>query len=152
MIEVKFAKLHPEAVLPKRWSDEAVGYDIHAHILSEHGRPSKKLAPPCSTVNIPTGLAVEPPPGHFLFVIPRSGLGKYSVSVTNSPGLIDPDYRGEIMVLLYNGSYVNFYVEHGMRVAQLVVLPAVAAVMQEVELEELSRTNRGIQGFGSTGT
>lgn len=151
MIEVKFAKLHPEAVLPKRWSDEAVGYDLHAHILSEHGRPSKMLAPPCSTINVATGLAVEPPPGHFIFVIPRSGLGKYSLSVTNSPGLIDPDYRGELRVLVYNGSYINQYIEHGTRIAQMLVLPAVPIVIQEVELQELSKTNRGDQGFGSTG-
>lgn len=152
MIEVKFAKLHSEAQLPRRWSDDAVGYDLHAHILSEHQRPSKSLIPPCSTVNISTGLAIELPEGHCALVIPRSGLGKYSISVANSPGLIDPDYRGEIRVLVYNGSYVNFWVEHGMRIAQLIVLPIVRVVIQEVELEELTATSRGSQGFGSTGT
>lgn len=152
MIEVKFAKMHPDAIIPRRYSDGAVGYDLHAHILTEQDRPSKSIIPPNSTVNIGTGLLIEPPPLHFLMVLPRSGLGKYSISVANSPGLIDPDYRGEVRVLVYNGSYVNYWVEHGMRIAQLIVLPMVrGVVMQEIEKEELSPTKRGEKGFGSTG-
>ena len=96
--QLKFKKLHPQAHIPKTWSEHAVGYDIHALLLSENGHTLRKLIPPCSTINIPTGLACEPPPGHYVLVLPRSGLGKHSITVTNSPGLIDPDFRGEISV------------------------------------------------------
>ena len=80
---------------------------------------------------------------------PRSGLGKYSISVTNSPGLIDPNYRGELMVLVYNGSYVNYWIEHGQRIAQLIIMPIVR--INIVEVPQLSETDRGAKGFGSTG-
>jgi dUTP pyrophosphatase len=146
---LKFKKLRPEAHLPKSWSDHAVGYDLHALLLSENGHTLRKLIPPCSTVNVPTGLAVEPPPGHYVLVLPRSGLGKHSISVTNSPGLIDPDYRGEIMVLVYNGSYVNQWIEHDQRIAQLIVVPLINVKVTEVT--QLSETGRGTSGFGSTG-
>lgn len=149
-ISVKFQRLHPEAHLPRRWSNEAVGYDLHAYLIGDGGRPIKRIIAPNYTLNIPTGIAVETPPGYFIFVCPRSGLGKHSISITNSPGLIDPDYRGEIMVLMYNGSYQNFYVEHDMRIAQLVVMPITPISI--VEVKELTRTQRGTSGFGSTGT
>jgi len=147
---LRIAKLHPQARLPKRWSNGAVGYDLHAYIMTEYGKPSKTLVPPCSTVNIATGLSIETPKDCFMFVCPRSGLGRHSISVTNSPGLIDPDYRGEIRVLVYNGSYVNFWVEHDMRIAQLVVMPITP--INILEVKELSSTERGAAGFGSTGT
>lgn len=146
---LKFKKLHAAAQVPRRWSDNAVGYDLHALLLSETGHTLRKVVPPCSTINVPTGLAVEPPPGHYLLVLPRSGLGKHSISVTNSPGLIDPDYRGEIRVLVYNGSYLNYWIEHGQRIAQLIILPLIKVNITEVP--QLSETERGEAGFGSTG-
>jgi dUTP pyrophosphatase len=147
--QVKILKLHPDAKLPKRWSHGAVGYDLHAFLLSESGRAGKALIPPCTTTNIPTGISVECPDGYFLFVCPRSGLGKYSISVTNSPGLIDPDYRGEVRVLVYNGSNVNYWVQHDERIAQLVIMPITPVAI--VEVSELSNSARGAAGFGSTG-
>lgn len=147
---VRFQKLHPEVKLPKRWSKGAVGYDLHAFLLSESGRANKAIVPPRATTNVPTGLSVECPDGFFLFVCPRSGLAKHSLTVTNSPGLIDPDYRGEIRVMLYNGGFETFYVEHEMRIAQLVIMPITPAVI--IEARELSHTERGQMGFGSTGT
>jgi dUTP pyrophosphatase len=147
---IKFKKLHPNAQIPKAWSPNAVGLDIHAYLISETGRFNKAMVPPNTTVNIGTGLAVEPPPGYFIFVVPRSGLGRYSISVTNSPGTIDPDYRGEIRVLVYNGGIEPFYVEHGMRLAQLILMPAPRYRIEEVYV--LSHTERGDRGFGSTGT
>ena len=147
--QLKFKRLHPSAHVPRKWSDFAVGYDLHALLLSEDGHKLRRIVAPNSTVNIPTGLAVEPPPGCYLLVLPRSGLGKHSISVTNSPGLIDPDYRGEIRVLMYNGSYVNHWVEHDQRIAQLIVLPLIHVNITEVP--QLSETERGASGFGSTG-
>lgn len=149
MIELKFHKLHPGAILPRRWSEESVGYDLHAFSLSETGRPLKRLIPPRSTENISTGLLIEPPPGHFTMVCSRSGLAKLSIVVANAPGIIDPDYRGEVKILLYNGGFQSYYVQHEDRIAQLVVVPATP--LSIVEVTELSQTQRGDRGFGSTG-
>jgi dUTP pyrophosphatase len=150
IIKIKFMKLHLDAHLPRRWSADAVGFDLHAYMKTEYGRPTKRVVAPNSTVNIPTGLMVEIPRSHFAFVCPRSGLGKYSISVTNSPGIIDPDFRGEIHVMVYNGSYVNHWIEHDDRIAQLVVMPVTEIMIEEVV--ELTPTPRGKAGFGSTGT
>lgn len=148
-VELKFKLLHPDAKLPRRWSDESVGYDLHSYNVSESGRPNKTLIPPHSTQNLSTGLLIEPPPGYFVMVCSRSGLAKNSIFVANAPGIIDPDYRGEIKVLLYNGGFRSHYVQHEDRIAQLVVVPVTPIVVQSVEV--LSETNRGERGFGSTG-
>lgn len=149
MLEMKFKPAVGNALLPRRYSDGAVGYDLHAHLLSETGRPIKQLIPPNSTRNIRTGLLIEPPPGHFVMVCSRSGLAKRSVFVANGPGIIDPDYRGEVMVLLYNGSHESYWVQHEDRIAQLVVVP-VTPISVEWTMK-LSETSRGEAGFGSTG-
>lgn len=149
-ITIRFVKLHPEAKLPRRWSSEAVGFDLHAHLLTEYGRPTKRVVAPNSTINVPTGLSMEIPRSHFAFVCPRSGLGRHSISVTNSPGIIDSDYRGELCVMVYNGSYVNYWIEHDDRIAQLVIMPVTEIMIQEVF--ELTPTARGAAGFGSTGS
>lgn len=146
---IRLQKLHPQAQLPGTWSPGAVGYDIHALLLSESGHAVRTVIPPHTTKNIGTGLLIEPPPDYFLFVCPRSGLGKYSISVTNAPGVIDPDYRGELRVLVYNGGYESFWVENGMRIAQLIPMPVHRLGI--VEVQELSPTERGNKGFGSTG-
>lgn len=148
-IEVKFSKLYPDAHLPQRFSMDAVGFDLHAYVKTEYGKESKRVVAPNSTINISTGLRIELPRTHFAFVCPRSGYGKLSISVTNSPGIIDPDYRGEICVLVYNGSYVNHWVQHEDRIAQLVILPVTNITIREVDA--LSPTGRGEAGFGSTG-
>lgn len=149
MIEVKFKKLHEDAKLPRRWSEESVGWDLHAYHKSETGRGIKRVVAPYNTINFSTGIAIEPPPGYFVMVCTRSGLAKHGVFVTNAPGIIDPDYRGEIQVLLHNGGFQPFYVEHEDRIAQIVVVPA--TTIKVVEVTELSSTERGEKGFGSTG-
>jgi len=148
---LKFKKLHPEAILPKRWSELSVGWDIHAHLLTDTGRPNTCLVPPGATRNVTTGLAVEPPPGHFLLVCSRSGLAEKGLFVCNSPGIIDPDYRGELKVLIHNGSnHESYYVKHEQRIAQLVLMRVNDLDIREVTL--LSPTARGELGFGSTGS
>lgn len=99
----------------------------------------------------PTGFAIELPLGYEAQVRPRSGLAvKHGVTVLNSPGTIDSDYRGEVKVLLFNAGDQPFRLERGMRIAQLVVAPVVKA---QLELAmQLSETGRGEGGFGSTGT
>jgi dUTP pyrophosphatase len=150
VIALKFVKLHPDAHLPRRWSNGAVGFDLHAYVKTEQGKPTKRVVGPNSTINISTGLRIEIPLSHFGMVVPRSGLGRHSLSVTNSPGIIDPDYRGELCVLVYNGSYVNHWIEHETRIAQLVIVPVTHVTINEVKA--LSTTERGEEGFGSTGT
>lgn len=150
MIEVKFKKLYPDAILPKRWSEESVGWDLHAYLMSETGRPSKKVLPQGNTFNVPTGIAIEPPPGYFVMVCSRSGLAKESVFVANAPGIIDPDYRGEVRVLLFNGGFRAHFIQHEDRIAQIVVVPATS--IRVVEVPELTETSRGEKGLGSTGT
>lgn len=99
---------------------------------------------------IPTGIAMALPPGYEAQVRPRSGLAsKHGVTVPNAPGTIDADYRGEVKIALINLGREPFVVEHGMRVAQLVVAPVSHARVQQVS--ELESTARGAGGFGSTG-
>ena len=99
---------------------------------------------------IPTGISIELPIGYEAQIRPRSGLAaKYGITVLNAPGTIDSDYRGEIGVILLNTSTKKFFVERGMRIAQMVVKPTVIPVLDYVE--ELDMTGRGEDGFGSTG-
>lgn len=108
------------------------------------------LIPPNNSRLVRTGLAIQPPDGYAVFICSRSGMAKdRSIFVTNAPGVIDPDYRGEICVLLYNGGYESHYVQHGDRVGQMIALPVPRVELQEVD--ELDPTFRGENGFGSSG-
>ena len=99
---------------------------------------------------VPTGLAIALPPGYEAQVRPRSGLAaKHGVTVLNSPGTIDADYRGEIKVILINHGQTAFVVKRGERIAQMVIAPMVQAAL--VPVATLSATDRGAGGFGSTG-
>ena len=99
---------------------------------------------------IPTGFSLSIPAGYEVQIRPRSGLAvKKNITVLNTPGTIDADYRGEIKVILINFGKEKFIVENGLRIAQMVICPVIIAELQEVE--ELSRTIRGSGGFGSTG-
>ena len=100
---------------------------------------------------IPTGLSLAIPEGFEVQIRPRSGLAaKNNISVLNTPGTIDADYRGEIKVILINLSDKTFIIEKGLRIAQMVVCPIIQAELEEVN--ELDKTTRGKSGFGSTGT
>jgi dUTP pyrophosphatase len=110
------------------------------------------LISPGETAKIPTGLFVEIPAGWKISVLPRSGLSAKGISVTNSPGTIDEDYRGEISVLLTNHSQLSFQVSAGDRIGQLEIVPVFKIQWQPVEsVKELGSTDRGAGGFGSTG-
>jgi dUTP pyrophosphatase len=146
---VKFKRLHPDARLPTRSTEGAAGWDIYALSLTEQNRHNKILVPPHSTQLIRTGWNVEPPPGYILMICSRSGLAKNSIFVANAPGIVDSDYRGEVRVLLFNGSFSSYYVQHDDRVAQMLVVPIMPSSVAEVT--ELSTTERGEAGFGSTG-
>ena len=99
---------------------------------------------------IPTGLAIALPAGYEAQIRPRSGLAaKHGITLVNSPGTIDADYRGEVGAILINHGQVSFAVERGMRIAQLIVAPVIEFTWNEQD--KLGETNRGIGGFGSTG-
>jgi dUTP pyrophosphatase len=133
-----------ESLIPSYTTEGAAGADIRAAI-----KETVSLRSGCSKL-IPTGLRCAIPPGYEIQVRPRSGLAlKNQITVLNTPGTIDADYRGEIGVILINHGTEEFLIEPGMRIAQIVVAPVMQAAFQRVE--ELPSTSRGTGGFGHTG-
>ena len=144
MTEILIKRLSINTPLPKYETAGSSGMDISANIENEI-----EIAPGKSAI-IPTGLAVSVPKNFEIQIRPRSGLAaKNKISVLNTPGTIDSDYRGELKVILINHSDKNFKVEKGLRIAQMVLCPVVKATLKEVET--LEETSRGAGGFGSTG-
>ncbi len=132
--------------LPAYQTAEAAGLDLMAAVPDD----APVTLAPGKYAMVPTGLAIALPPGHEAQVRPRSGLAaKHGVTVLNSPGTIDADYRGEIRVILVNHGEVPFVIRRGERIAQMVVAPVVQATL--VPAVTLSLTDRGAGGFGSTG-
>lgn len=135
--------------LPSYETTGAAGADVRAN-FPENSRDGVTLQPG-ARVLVPTGLRLEIPQGFEVQVRPRSGLAlKHGITLPNSPGTIDSDYRGPLGVIVMNAGQEPFHIEHGARIAQLVVAPVVQADFGLVE--GLSETDRGAGGFGSTGT
>ena len=141
---LRFKRLDPRAVVPAYQSEQASGLDLHA-VLDE------PLKIPAGEINmVPCGFAMAIPAGWEAQVRPRSGLAtKHGISMPNTPGTIDADYRGEVKVPLINLGKASFTIEPGMRIAQMVIAPVARVVVEEVE--DLDETDRGGGGFGSTG-
>jgi dUTP diphosphatase len=141
--DLRFVKLNEKATLPTRAHDNDAGLDLYA-------AESARLAPG-ARVSVGTGLAVAIPDGVGGLVLPRSGLAlKHGVTLVNSPGLIDPGYRGEVRVLLLNTDpTLEFRVSPGDRLAQLLLVPLVHA--SPLQADALDESTRGEGGFGSTG-
>ncbi len=141
-LSVSVKTLNELAIIPKYQTDEAAGFDLHSvdeKVIKAGGRDVIK-----------TGLAFALPKGYELQVRPRSGLAlKNGITVLNTPGTIDSDYRGELMVILINTSKDDFFVNSGDRIAQAVIKEVLQADFCIVE--ELDGTARGSNGFGSTG-
>lgn len=145
--EIKVKKLNDSAVIPSRGSDCAAGLDLYAKITT--GARAVRI-PAGQTVKVGTGIAMEIPEGYLGAVYARSGLAtKQGLRPANCVGVIDADYRGEIIVALHNDSTKCATVRDGDRIAQLVITPYL--VVQLNEVDELSETERGDGGFGSTG-
>lgn len=142
-------RLSKEAHLPSRAYGESAAWDISAMLLNDAGRPFTATLAPNSTRLIGTGLALRPPSGHVILICSRSGLATRSIFVANAPGVVDPDYTGEIKVALYNGGMEPHYVKHGDRIAQALILPLL--VCEIIERRSLDPTERGERGFGSSG-
>jgi dUTP pyrophosphatase len=137
---------HAEGLpLPSYATDGAAGMDLLAAVAAP------VVIPPGGRALVPTGLTIALPHGYELQVRPRSGLAlKHGITLPNSPGTIDEDYRGELGVIVLNTGAEPFTVERGMRIAQAVIAPVVRAAWREVAA--LPETARGTGGFGSTGT
>ena len=132
--------------IPSYETSGAAGADVRANL--PNGTPIV-LAPGERTL-VPTGLRIEIPLGFEVQVRPRSGLAlKHGITLPNTPGTIDSDYRGPLGVIVLNAGQEPFEITHGERIAQLIVAPVVQAIFQDVEV--LSETDRGAGGFGSTG-
>ena len=143
-VEIRFKRIHPGAQMPAYQSAEAAGMDLHACL------DAPVTLQPGDLARIPLGWIMAIPCGFEGQVRPRSGLAaKHGITVPNAPGTIDSDYRGEAVVALINLGRAAFTIEHGMRVAQLVVAPVARVAVHEVA--ELDETARGGGGFGSTG-
>ena len=133
-----------DVALPRRMTEHAAGFDLHAAVAGPTAIPRGQIK------LIPCGFAMAIPPGYEAQIRPRSGLAsKSGITMINSPGTIDADYRGEIHVPLINLGQADFIVERGMRIAQMVIT-AVPPV-ELIEVDELDETPRGQGGFGHTG-
>jgi len=144
-LKIKLKKLREDAVMPIRGSKHAAGADLYAC-------PEEQIIiiPPNETVKIPTGIAIETPRGYFGAIVARSGLAtNFGLRPANCIGVLDEDYRGEVIVALHNDSKADREIRKGDRIAQLVMMPYLP--IEFVEADELSETVRGEGGFGSTG-
>lgn len=155
-MELRIKKLHPTAIIPTRKKAGDSGLDLHAHMPAQEWA----IIPPGGVMKFWTGIAIELPPlarfedgelawGYEGQVRSRSGLTSQGIVACGGLGTVDNGYRGEVGVTLLNHSFRDFRVNHGDRIAQLVVCPVVYPAV--VEVEELTETERGTDGFGSTG-
>ena len=143
-MKIEIKKLNENAVIPTRGSQQAAGYDLYA------ATTEPITIKPHETVKVGTGLAIAVPDGYFGAIFARSGLAaKQGLRPANCVGVADSDYRGEYIVALHNDTDAERTIEPKERIAQLVVMPYLAVEFEEKD--ELSETERGAGGFGSTG-
>ena len=144
-MKVNIKKLKDTAIIPKRGSEQAAGYVLHAHISD-----GMVTINPHETIKIGTGLSMELPDGTFGAIFARSGLAtKSGLRPANCVGCCDSDYRGEYIVALHNDTDIPRVIENGERIAQLVVMPYIPVNFEEVDV--LSDTERSDKGFGDSG-
>lgn len=153
MIDIKIKRLTDTATLPIYGSDKAAGMDLYADLCENGVRmpPNHVIIEPHTTVKIGTGWSIQPPKGYCGLIFARSGLStKQGLRPANCVGVCDEDYRGEYIVALHNDTNEEQIVHHGDRIAQLVFIPYEQVNLTEVD--ELDKTDRGANGFGSSGT
>ena len=144
MVKVLIKKLNPEAKLPSYKTSGSSGMDLMALI------DDTLTIKPNQSVLVPTGLSIAIPDDTEVQIRPRSGLAaKSNISVLNTPGTIDSDYRGELKIILINHGKEDFLINNGDRIAQMILMPVLKIEFEEVE--DLPETIRGSGGFGSTG-
>jgi len=141
-VQIRVKRLNPEAKIPKTAKQGDVAFDLYS-VIDYELQPGERYA-------VPTGIAIEIPIGYEVQVRPRSGLAlKEGITVLNTPGTIDSGYRGEVKTILINHGDVPFHITKGMRISQLAVRPV--PEVEFIEVDELSDSDRGEGGFGSTG-
>lgn len=144
-MKLKVKRLHPDAKIPTKATEGSACYDIYA--LDNITVWNKKVT------RIHCGLAFEIPEGYFLEIRPRSGLAGKGLVIVNSPGTLDSDYRGELMILMFNAAPISrtmgYGIKKGDRIAQIRLVPVLSINFEDVD--ELDETERGARGFGSTG-
>ncbi len=149
-MKINIKKLNDTAIIPTRGSEYAAGYDLYAGCVDEKNLEEVNVISPYSTMKIHTGIAMEIPEGYFGAIFARSGLAtKQGLRPANCVGVIDSDYRGEIIVALRNDSASEQTITSGERIAQIVIMPYLPVEFGEVD--SLEDTERGDGGFGSTG-
>lgn len=163
-LNLKIKRLTNTATLPTQGSQEAAGFDLYANITKDYFKQNNKnfqftlnedgvygiSIKPHSTALIPTGISMEIPTGFFGAIYARSGLAsKQGLRPANCVGVVDSDYRGEVMVALHNDTDNPQAITHGQRIAQFILQPCFHTTITEVD--NLSKTDRGEDGFGSTG-
>jgi len=140
---MNITKRFPDAIIPTKGSTEAAGWDLYAY--------NNAVITPGDTIKIDTGISIELPKNTFGGIFARSGLAtKQGLRPANCTGIVDADYRGPVIVALHNDSNESRIINKGDRIAQLIVIPYVDTSL--VEVDNLSDTERGEGGFGSTGT
>ncbi|MBO4600615.1 MAG: dUTP diphosphatase [Bacilli bacterium] len=145
-MKINIKKLREDAIIPTKGTTKSAGLDLYA-LLED----SKKVIPSGKTVKINTGLAVEIPDGYFAGIFARSGIAtKRGLRPANCVGVIDSDYRGEIIIAIHNDSDIDEEILNKERVAQMVIMPYLDVEFNEVD--DLSSSDRDHGGFGSTGT
>lgn len=139
---MKVKRLYEEALLPTKATEGSAAFDLYAY--------TEAPLEPSETFKYKTGIALEIPEGRVGLIFPRSGLStKFGIRLSNCVGVIDSDYRGEIIVALHNDSYESYMIHRGDRIAQLMIVDIPKIEIEEVA--ELSDTKRGVGGFGSSG-
>jgi len=145
-VNIRIKRINPQSQnpLPVYMTPHSAGMDLYAELDDD------RVLNPGSRMLVPTGIAISLPDGYEAQIRPRSGLAlKHGITMLNSPGTIDADYRGEIGVIVINHGDDPFVISNGERIAQMIVAPVVRAVLEEVD--ELDETVRGSGGFGHTG-
>ena len=141
-VQIRVKRLHPDAKIPKAAKVGDVAFDLYS-VIDYELKSGERYA-------VPTGIAIEIPVGYEGQVRPRSGLAlKDGITVLNTPGTIDSGYRGEVKTIMINHGDISFKITKGMRISQLAIRPV--PKVEFIEVDELSDTDRGEGGFGSTG-
>ena len=141
-VQVRVKRLNPDAMIPKAAKQGDVAFDLYS-VIDYHLQPGERYV-------VPTGIAIEVPVGYEGQVRPRSGLAlKEGITVLNTPGTIDSGYRGEVKTIMINHGDLPFKITKGMRISQLAIRPV--PNVEFIEVDELTETERGEGGFGSTG-
>ena len=150
--QLKCTKLADDVRLPHLATDISIGADVYAYLKSESGHPIKMGIGSGMTRTIPTGLVVVSEPPYSILVCSRSGMSLSGLCVANAPGVIDPDYRGELKIIVHNLGAQPYWIEHGDRIAQLILVPIPSPMVSEAEFDLRHLTSlRGEAGLGSTG-